>query len=277
MTDLVAEDAWRAFWNKGGWWRALLVAAVYLLLYLGTSVVTSTVFAEFIDPEDVFGTAGSVFFAVALPILIGGLLLLAFAISLGWLGDLFGPQPIAGRRWMWIAVALVAIPIVLRLFGTDWAALSVGVVAATLFMGLCVGFAEELLTRGIAVTLLRRAGYGEKLVMVVSSALFALLHSANILEGQAPLTVLLTVVYAFGFGVMMYLVLRVTGSLVWPMLLHAATDPTTALATGGIDQATSAAGSAGLIGIAGVFNVIYPLFAIVAIVLVKGKVAPRPS
>lgn len=43
----------------------------------------------------------------------------------GWFGALFTRQPDSGRAWMWIAVALVAIPIVLRLFATQWHAWSV--------------------------------------------------------------------------------------------------------------------------------------------------------
>ncbi|WP_172592088.1 hypothetical protein [Subtercola boreus] len=37
-------------------------------------------------------------------------------------------------------------------------------------------------------------------------------------------------------------------------LLHAAIDPTTILATGGVDTTTASAGPAGLISIAGIFN-----------------------
>ena len=50
--------------------------------------------------------------------------------------------------------------------------------------------------------------------MVISSLVFALLHSANVLSGLPILTVALTVVFTFGFGVLMYLTLRVTGNLI---------------------------------------------------------------
>ena len=113
--------------------------------------------------------------------------------------------------------------------------------------------------------------------MLLSSAVFALLHTTNLLSGQPLLVVAITVVYTFGFGVMMYLVLRVTGSIIWPMLLHAATDPTTILATGGVDTHGESAGAAGLIGIAGIFNYLYLALAIVAIFLVKGKLTTDPA
>ena len=272
---MVDENAWRRFWNRGGWWRAFLVAIVYIALYFGIGALLSPGFvsAGLIDPENIFGDPLSIFFGIALPVLLGGVILLAFAASLGWVRELFGPQPIGGRGWMWLAVVLVIVPVIIRLVATDWGSLSTAVVFSALFMGLCVGFTEELLTRGIAVNLLRKAGHGERTVFVLSSLIFALLHSSNVISGQPPLTVAITVIYTFGFGAMMYLALRVTGSLIWPMLLHAATDPTTALATGGIDVATSSSGSAQLISLAALFNYGYVLFAIVAIFLVKNIVA----
>jgi len=68
----------------------------------------------------------------------------------------------------------------------------------------------------------------------------------------------------------MYLSLRITGRLVWAMLLHAATDPVTILAVGGIDAHGDSTGStSGLITVAGFFNWIYILLALVTIFLVK--------
>lgn len=172
---------------------------------------------------------------------------------------------------MWIAVALVLIPVVMRLVATNWSAYSVAVVLSLLFLGLCVGFAEELLTRGLVVTMLRRGGYGERLVFVLSTLYFALLHSGNVFSGQSPVAVLVTVVYTFGFGGMMYLSLRLTGRLIWPILLHAATDPTTILATGGIDAHGSSEGDGTLLSLAGTINIVYTVLALVAIFLIKNR------
>ena len=269
-----ARNGWQRFWDRGGWWRPFLVALVYLVIYNGISLLTSAVFAGFIDPANLTGSASSVFFGIALPILLGGVVLYLFVLSLGWSREIFGRQPGRGSWWMWIALVLVVVPILLRLFATEWSGYSLDTVLAILFLGLCVGFAEELISRGVAVNLVRRGGLGERAVMLISSAVFGLLHVSNILSGQAPLAVAVTVVYAFGFGVMMYLVLRVTGSIIWPMLLHAATDPTTILATGGIDTHGATAGAEGLLSIAALFNYAYLVLAIIAIFLVKGKLAP---
>lgn len=52
---------------------------------------------------------------------------------------------------------------------------------------------------------------------------------SDIFSGQAISTVLLTGLYTFGFGISMYVALRVCGNWVWPGLLHAMTDPSTVL------------------------------------------------
>ncbi|XPP26388.1 MAG: type II CAAX prenyl endopeptidase Rce1 family protein [Leucobacter sp.] len=269
----VRASRWHRFWNRGGWWKALAVAVVYLALYEGLGLLLRVPFGHLVDSENILATPASVFFGLALPILLGGIILLVFVWALGWFREIFGRQPIRGSWWMWIAVAVLLIPILLRLVGTDWTAYSLSVVLTLLITGLCIGLAEELLARGLAVNLLRRAGYGEKAVMLLSSLIFALMHSVNAFN-QPILNVALTVVYAFTFGIMMYLLLRVTGSIIWPMLVHAATDPTTMLATGGVDAHGATSGSEGLISLAGGFDLVYIVLAIVAIIFVKGKVHP---
>lgn len=265
-------SGWKDFWNRGGWWRALLLVVVYAVVYQGLGFLVNALFGDVVDRDNVLATPASVLVGVALPIVLASGVLLLFGRTLGWLPELFGRQPVAGKRWMWLAVVLVVVPVVLRLASTEWSSYSVALVLSMLLMGLAVGFAEELLTRGFVVDLLRRGGSSERVVLVLSSLYFALLHAGNVLSGQPVLTVAVTVVYTFGFGAMMYLSLLVTGRLVWAILLHAATDPTTMLATGAIDgHSSTIGGDAALLSFAGIFNVIYVVVALVAIFLVKGR------
>jgi len=281
MTDLTGSieqatprSGWQRFWDRGGWWRAFLFAVLYIAVYLGVGQVVGLVRGGTGDGDEL-ASSGTVLSDLLLPVLVMGLLLVAFLATVGWRRDVFGRQPVAGRPWMWVAVVLVLVPVVLHLLATDWASYDVTLVLTILALGLCIGFAEEVLTRGVAVTLLRRGGYGEKAVMVLSSLLFALLHTTNLVSGQEVATVAVTVVYTFGFGAMMYLSMRVTGSIVPAILLHAATDPTTILATGGVDTHGATAGSAALDSVAGFFNVVFVVVAVVAIFLVKGRAAER--
>lgn len=128
---------------------------------------------------------------------------------------------------MWAAIAVVLAINLSSVLSTDFQKLGGAFVASWLITGLFVGFAEEVLTRGFVVNLMRKAGHGEVGVALVSSGLFAAMHFGNLFTSDQGLsTTLLQVVYTFAFGLCMYLALRVTGSLVWPILIHASTDPT---------------------------------------------------
>lgn len=253
---------WKLFWEKGGWWRALLLVVVYYALYQLGSLLFLPLLESTTDPalQIVVGTA--------LPIALGGVLLIAFGWSVGWLRDLFGPQPIRGGRWMWIAVVAVLLFNVLRFAAIDYGSAGAGVVLAWLLASLFIGFAEELLTRGFVVKLMRARGHREIAVAAVSAALFALLHSGNLLTGQSLFATAFQLVYTFAFGICMYLALRVTGNLIWPILLHATTDPSVFLLT-------TYPGTSPLAGIAGLGNIVVIIAGLVLLIFIRGRIADR--
>lgn len=275
-TTTVRESRWKAFWNRGGWWKAVMLAVVYIALYLGTGWLVGQLWGDLIDYQDLFADGLSVFLAVGVPVIVGSIILVAFAASVGWLPKpLFARQPVRGSWWMWIAPALIVITILLRVFGIEWSEYPAGVILATFVAGLFIGISEELLTRGLAVTLLRRCGYNEWAVAVLSSLIFALLHTSNLLSGMPLETVVPTVGFTFGFGIMMYLTLRVTGNLIWPIILHALTDPTTFLATGGIDvQGTN---PSPLLTFAGLSTIVFLVFGLIALIFIRGNAHGRAS
>lgn len=226
---------WKRFWERGGWWRSLLIVVGYYVLWQLVSLALGPVIAAMGTLDD--GLA--VFMGYGVPIALGCVILIVFAISTGWLRDLFGKQPIRGRGWMWIAVAVTVLFNVLHFAGLDYAKAGAGVILAWVVSSLFVGFAEEFLTRGLVVKLMRKAGYREIVVAVVSAALFAALHSGNLLTGQSLLATGIQLLYTFAFGICMYLALRVGGSLWWPILIHGTTDSATFLfnlypSTGGL-------------------------------------------
>ena len=221
MSGVDKRFGWTRFWNRARWWKALILAGAYLVLYDLASLSMLPFVAAVPDPN----SAGYVFVVFVVPIFIGGVILMAFGASAGWLRDLFGPQPIRGRGWMWIAVGVVLVFNVLRFLTIDYAAAGLDYVLTWMLAGLLIGFAEEVLTRGYVIRIMRKAGHPEIAVALVSAAVFALLHATNLLTGQAIVPTLLQLVYTFFFGICMYLALRVTGTLVAPILLHASTDP----------------------------------------------------
>jgi membrane protease YdiL (CAAX protease family) len=273
MGEAAHAHGWRAFWNRGGWWKALVAAVVYLALYLGAGQLIGLIAGDAIDRDNLLATPQSVFIALGLPPLVGGVILVLFAWSVGWLRPLFARRPQQPSRWMWAAPVLVVLAIVLRAAGVDYGSYTAAVILATFAAGIFVGFAEELLTRGVVVDLLRRHGYGEWAVMLLSTLVFALLHSANLLSGFSVDTVLLTVGFAFGFGICMYLTLRVTGTILVPMLLHALYDPTVILATGGVDAHGASEAHNPLVALGGLSTFAFLLLAVIALFLVRGRLA----
>lgn len=255
---------WRRFWEHGGWWRSLLAVLVYYGLYQLGSLLFGPLYAATEDP------ALKILIGTGLPIALGCAILVAFGWSLGWLRELFGPQPIRGSWWMWIAVVAVLLFNVLRFATTDYAKAGAGVVIAWLVAGLFIGLAEELLTRGFVVVLMRRAGYREIVVALISALLFAVLHAGNLFSGQPLGATLLQVVYTFAFGLCMYLTLRVTGRLIWPVLLHASTDPSIFLQT-----PYPMPGS--LTVFAAMGNPVVIVTGLVLLIFIRGRVEPKTA
>ena len=91
----------------------------------------------------------------------------------------------------------------------------------------------------------------------------------NLLAGQDLITTGVQVVYTFAFGLCMYLALRVTGNLIWPILLHASTDPSIFLQT-----AHPAAGP--LATFAGFGNIVVIVVGLVLLIFIRGRVE-RPA
>lgn len=266
MRDTTGKSAWTRFWDNGRWWKALILAVGYLVLYNLASLLMLPFVSDTADPK----SAIYVLLVYVVPIFLGGVILVIFGASVGWLRDLFGPQPIRGRGWMWIAVAVVLLFNILRFLTIDYSAAGFQYVMTWLLAGLFIGFAEEVLTRGYVVRIMREAGHPEIAVALVSAGLFALLHASNLLTGQALLPTLLQVVYTFFFGICMYLALRVSGTLIAPVLLHASTDPSiflqTAFPTTGM-----------LTTVSGFGNIAVVIAGLVLVFFIRGRVQQKPA
>ncbi|WP_405859000.1 CPBP family intramembrane metalloprotease [Streptomyces sp. NBC_00090] len=273
MTERVDDGpvtTWKGFFDRPTTGKAVLVIAAYLAYYLLVGLAIGAVFGDEVDEGNVLATGASIFFALMLPIAIGAVTLLGFTASIGRLHSVFGRQTVAGRPWMWIGPALVITAIVAHAAATDWSSWQPEQIVLIALLGVCVGLAEELATRGLAVQMLRGAGHSERFVMVVSSLLFSLMHVTNVLSGMKVSTVLLTVVYTFGFGVCMYLTMRVTGTIWAAIALHALTDPTTFLASGGVDEAVTNQ-TGGWSALASTVAILMIAFSFVAVFLVRGN------
>lgn len=114
----------------------------------------------------------------------------------------------------------------------DYTLYSAGTIMLIGVVSLLTGFYEETLMRGAVVLMLRAGRHPEWVVMLLSSLIFAVLHVANLLGTGDGRSVALTIAFAFPLGVGMYLTLRASGNLIWPILVHSLYDLAVFRATG---------------------------------------------
>ena len=266
MNETIRTSAWARFWNEGRWWKAVILVVVYFVLYqlAGLSMLPFASSAG--EPT----SASYILIFYAVPILLGCVILVIFGASVGWLRGIFARQPIGGRGWMWIAIVVVLLFNILHFLSIDYAAAGLDFVLTWLLAGLFIGFAEEVLTRGYVVRIMRDAGHPEIVVALVSAALFALLHAGNLLGGQDLVPTLIQLVYTFFFGILMYLAMRVTRTIIAPILLHASTDPAIFL-----QAAFPAEGPLG--SVAGLGNIVVIVVGLVLVFFIRGRVKTSDS
>ena len=190
-----------------------------LLIYVGYVAAVFIVQSFSGIPYPALGDSGeNLFRGVGLSLIIGAILLAITTTLLGWWHPALFDKAPATRRWPIIAPAVMAIALILNLVAVDWASYDGAFFAASLVL-LLVGFTEELTTRGLLLVGLR-SRLSEGWVWFITSALFGLMHFVNVLTGQEIGPTAVQVLFAFGGGTIFYILRRVTGTLIWPMLLH---------------------------------------------------------
>lgn len=160
---------------------------------------------------------------IVVPIGLGALLLAAVATWQGWWSAALWPGA-AGPAWAWVVPALFGLVAILNVGTIDWRSASRSLLPLLLVGTLLVGFAEELLTRGLLAVGLRESGATVLGVWLGTSLLFAVLHGINALFGQSVRLTLTQVVTAFLAGSALFVSVTVSGSLILAMALHALWD-----------------------------------------------------
>jgi membrane protease YdiL (CAAX protease family) len=269
-TDLSSGTGLKGFLNKGGFGRYLIVVVIYAAIYLGAGKVIALAFPD-VYRAGLLSSVGAVFVQLTFGLLVGAVVLSIFTKWMGWNSEIYGRQPIYKSWWMWIGPLVLIVPIVLRVLGTEWSDRSVDVIVAVMVTGLMVGFVEELLCRGIGVKMLRDGGSGEWVVAALTSLVFALLHALNLLSGQDLRTTAVQLAYTFGFGVLIYLTLRVTGFLVYAMVVHGLTDPTAILANGATNQVAEGASINSLVTLGGQWALVIAFVGLIMLIFIRGR------
>ncbi|GAB89224.1 CPBP family intramembrane glutamic endopeptidase [Gordonia rhizosphera] len=195
---------------------AIVVFLIYLALFYGVWIVTG------VDYETIGDSAGHLLKWYVAPTWVGGLFLIIAVSWLGWWRPVLFEKERAQPRWILLAPAFAVVTLVVLALTADFSG-STGAMFAALFLGsIGVGVAEEVSTRGVLITGFR-ARLTEPWVWFYSCLLFGLLHLPNWVFGAGPGAVG-QVLMAFGAGSTFYLLRRVSGTLIWAMVLHAAWD-----------------------------------------------------
>jgi hypothetical protein len=159
---------------------------------------------------------------IVLPVGVGAVFLAIAASVLGWWQPaLFEKR--AGSGWMWIAPVVMLIAGTSTLVARDVTQLN-PVYVLTLAAGVAlVGFSEEMLTRGLGLVGFR-GSLNEGWAWFASCLTFGLIHGLNLVFGQAFAPTAQQIVTAFFSASVFYVLRRVSGSLIWAMVLHAIWD-----------------------------------------------------
>ena len=189
-----------------------------LAIYVGYVVIVFTIQGFSGVPYDELGESGSnLFFGAGLSLIIAAVLLAITTTALGWWRPALFERH-RSVRWPIIAPILMVIALAFNLVSTDWGTYDGGFFAASLVI-LLVGFTEELTTRGLLLTALR-SRLAEVWVWLITSVLFGAMHLLNAASGQELGPTLQQVGFAFVVGTVFYILRRVTGTLIWAMVLH---------------------------------------------------------
>jgi hypothetical protein len=151
----------------------------------------------------------------------------------GWSTAIWSKQTPGLPRVLWLIPLFWFAMCGARLWVTPWASFDVVYYAVLAVATLMVGFNEELLFRGILAHGARGTGrWTEARVLLVSAAGFGLFHLPNVLAGQALGPTLIQVGYASVMGIALYAAMRVSGTIMLPIAMHALWDFSTFSAKG---------------------------------------------
>ena len=209
-------------------WMALLLYLGYLAIFFATWKINGA------DYNRIGESAQTTKLWYALPTLFGcGFLVVAIS-ALGWWRVVLFETSRSGPRWIWVLPAAMAGIIAGNLLGLAPAKLSAELLLWSLLGAVGVGFGEEMITRGSMIAGLR-SRFGEGRVWLISTLLFSALHVPNVYFGLPLVAMPIQVLLTFIMGTAFYVVRRMSGGLILPMVLHGLWDSSIFLtiATGG--------------------------------------------
>lgn len=205
--------------ERGGSWRApsvatgMLLYAGYLAIFFATWAINGC------DYNRIGANAETTRLWYAYPTLFGCAFLVIAISVLGWWRAVLFDTAKARPQWLWVLPAVMGVVILNNFLELPAGKISSELLLWSLLGAIGVGFGEEMITRGSMVVGLR-SRFSEGKVWLIGTLLFSALHVPNVLFGlplwAMPVQVLLTFIMGTGF----YVIRRLSGTLIVPMILH---------------------------------------------------------
>lgn len=191
-----------------------------LLLYLGYLAIFFTTWAiNGVDYTRIGESAETTKLWYAYPTLAGCAFLVVSISVLDWWRSVLFEESKSGPLWLWLLPVVMAGIILNSFVGLDSNRLSSDLLVWSTLGAVGVGFGEEMITRGSMIVGLR-SRFSEIRVWLISTLLFSALHVPNVVFGLPLSEMPFQVLFTFLFGSGMYVVRRISGTLILPMVLH---------------------------------------------------------
>ena len=160
----------------------VVMVVVYIVVVFGLQLGTGIPYADWTR------TAANGVRAAVIPLAVGSLLLIVFLAIARWDMIWRDPGQLTITTVMKVAMAFFAASIVLRAFGIDWGTVDPALLLVVIASGVLVGFAEEMLFRGVFLRSMRTNGRTEAVAALWTAIAFGLFHLPNLLVGAGPLS-----------------------------------------------------------------------------------------
>lgn len=206
-----------------------------LVLYLGyLTVFFITWSVNGVDYMRIGESAQTTRLWYAYPTLLGCAFLVVAISFLGWWRLVLFDKSKSGPAWIWIFPVVMAAIIANNFLGMPSGKLTFELVLWSSLGAVGVGLGEEMITRGSMVVGLR-SRFTEGKVWLFSTLLFSAMHVPNVFFGLPMANMPIQVILTFIMGSGLYVVRRMSGTLLLPIILHGLWDSSLFLtvATGG--------------------------------------------
>jgi len=198
---------------KPNLWIAFFIYFGYVAIFITTWIINK------VEYLNIGKNAETARLWYAAPTLLGCLFLVIAISILGWWRIVLFDKIKSGPSWAWLLPLTMMILIILRLVHLKTENISDDFWLWSILGAIGVGLGEEMITRGSMIVALRTQ-FTEGKVWLFSTLLFSAIHIPNAFFGVPFTSMLFQLVITFIMGSALYVMRRLSGTLLLPIILH---------------------------------------------------------